>query len=420
MRISVIGSGYVGLITGLCLADLGNEVVCIDVIESKVETINRGQSPIFEEGIDELLIRCLASERFRATIDISTVAQTDITFICVGTPSNPDGTWNIDHVRSASKAVGKALGQKSSDHVVVLKSTVIPMTCETVVLPILEAASGRRQGHGLGVAVNPEFLREGTAISDFMNPDRVVIGSGDHLSSALLRELYAPLGRPIVEVPLATAEMIKVASNAFLATKISFVNEVGNICKDMGIDFRSVAEGMGPDPRIGPLFLNAGAGFGGSCFPKDVRGIAAEAHRRGLEPLILDAVLEVNDRQPLRMVEMLARSLDINGVQVAVLGLAFKPGTDDVRESRSIPVVTKLLERGAKVVAHDYQAIEGFRKLFPEITYYDCPEDCVAEADAVLIMTAWPGYSRPEMYDDKLVIDGRGVTRSKNYEGICW
>ena len=214
--------------------------------------------------------------------------------------------------------------------------------------------------------------------------------------------------------------MIKAASNSFLATKISFVNEIGNICKDMHIDFREVAKGMGLDSRISDKFLRAGAGFGGSCFPKDVAGIAHEARVRGIEPLMLEATLEVNKRQPLRMIELLEKHMDIVGRQIAVLGLAFKPGTDDIREARSVIIVDELLKKGAIVNAHDFQAENNFKKLFPDITYYNGPEGCIKNSDAVLIVTEWPEYSNHSLYGAKLVIDGRGIVKTKNYEGICW
>lgn len=420
MKVSIVGTGYVGLVTGLCLAELGNEVVCIDVVPAKVQSIMEGRAPIFEPGIDELLERHLRSGRFRATMDMGEVASTDVTFIAVGTPSREDGSLDLGYVRAAAQSIGEALASKEGYHVVVVKSTVTPTTTDAVVGPVVESSSGKRIGDSLGIASNPEFLKEGMAIDDFMNPDRVVIGASDAKAADLVRSLYSSFDCPILTVPTATAEMIKVASNSFLATKISFVNEVGNICKDMGIDMRQVAGGMGLDARIGKQFLRAGCGFGGSCFPKDVAGLAAEAERRGLRPRVMRAALDVNAEQPLRLLELLDRRLDVRGRTVAVLGLAFKPFTDDIREASSLKVVAGLLERGASVRAYDPKAMDNFRRAYPDVTYCSSAQECLEGADAALIVTEWPEFAPPEMYGDMLVVDGRGVTRTNNYEGICW
>jgi len=420
VKVSIVGTGYVGLVTGLCLAELGNEVVCIDVVPAKVQSIMEGRAPIFEPGIDELLERHLRSGRFRATMDMGEVASTDVTFIAVGTPSREDGSLDLGYVRAAAQSIGEALASKEGYHVVVVKSTVTPTTTDAVVGPVVESSSGKRIGDSLGIASNPEFLKEGMAIDDFMNPDRVVIGASDAKAADLVRSLYSSFDCPILTVPTATAEMIKVASNSFLATKISFVNEVGNICKDMGIDMRQVAGGMGLDARIGKQFLRAGCGFGGSCFPKDVAGLAAEAERRGLRPRVMRAALDVNAEQPLRLLELLDRRLDVRGRTVAVLGLAFKPFTDDIREASSLKVVAGLLERGASVRAYDPKAMDNFRRAYPDVTYCSSAQECLEGADAALIVTEWPEFAPPEMYGDMLVVDGRGVTRTNNYEGICW
>ena len=420
VKISIVGTGYVGLGTGLCLAELGNEVVCIDVVPAKVQSIMEGRSPIYEPGVDELLERHLRSGRFRATLDMQDAAETDITFIAVGTPSRKDGSLDLAYVRTAAEDVGKALAPKDEYHVVVVKSTVMPTTTDALVGPVLEAASGKQIGAGLGIASNPEFLKEGMAVDDFMHPDRVVIGASDKKAAAVVRSLYSSFDCPILEVPTATAEMIKVASNSFLATNISFVNEVGNVCKDMGIDMRQVAEGMGLDARIGKQFLRAGCGFGGSCFPKDVAGLAAEAERRGLKPRIMRAALEVNAAQPRRLLELLDGRMNVRGRTVAVLGLAFKPFTDDIREASSLSVVSGLLERGASVRAYDPKAMDNFRRYYPDIIYCASAEECLKGADAAVIVTEWPEFAPLEMYGDMLVIDGRGVTRTPNYEGICW
>lgn len=420
MKVSIIGTGYVGLVTGLCLSELGHDVTCIDVIPEKVGSINAGRAPIYEPKLDDMLRSHLAKGDFRATLDIGAVVGTDITFIAVGTPSRPDGSLDLAYIQQAAENVGKVLAGKSSYHVVVVKSTVTPTTTEKLVVPALERASGKKAGRDFGVAVNPEFLKEGMAVDDFMNPDRVVIGTLDARAAELVRSLYASFDCPFLTVAPSTAEMVKVASNAFLATKISFVNELGNICKDMGIDVRDVAKGMGMDQRIGPYFLRAGCGFGGSCFPKDVSGLVAEARRRGLRPRLMEAALEVNKHQPDMLLALLEKHMDVRGVTVAVLGLAFKPDTDDVREASSRTVVKGLLERGARVQVYDPKGMDNFRREFKEITYCASARECVDGAAAVLIVTEWKEFADPALYGDKLVVDGRGVVKTKNYEGMCW
>lgn len=420
MRVSIIGTGYVGLVTGLCLAELGHDVTCIDVIPEKVAAINAGRAPIYEPKVEELLSKHLAEGDFRATMDYSEVAHTDLTFIAVGTPSRADGSLDLRYIEQASESVGKVLAHKHGYHVVVVKSTVTPTTTEKLVIPTLERASGKKAGAGFGAAVNPEFLKEGMAVDDFMNPDRVVIGATDDKAAAAVRSLYASFKCDVLIVPPSTAEMVKVASNAFLATKISFVNELGNICKDMGIDVRDVAKGMGLDKRIGPYFLRAGCGFGGSCFPKDVTGLVAEAERRGLEPTLMRAALDVNKRQPEKLLELLDGHLDVRGKTVAVLGLAFKPDTDDIREASSRTVVRGLLDRGARVRCYDPQAMNNFRREFAGPTYCSSARECLEGADVALIVTEWKEFADPDLYGDILVIDGRGVVRTKNYDGICW
>ncbi|MEI6795588.1 MAG: UDP-glucose/GDP-mannose dehydrogenase family protein [Methanomassiliicoccales archaeon] len=420
MKISVLGAGYVGLITGVCLADLGHEVVCIDVVPEKVARINMGMSTLFEEGFEEKLRRLLAEHRFRASMDPAEISTSDITFICVGTPSQQDGTLDLKYVRQASRMIGEALALKDRHHTIVVKSTVMPGTCDDVVAPELERASKKCIGKDIGLCMNPEFLKEGTAIFDFMHPDRIIIGGNDDRAIQEVKDLYEPFNCPKMEVSLITAEMIKIAANSFLATKISFANEMGNLCKQMGVDFRQVAEGIGYDARIGRSFLRAGCGFGGSCFPKDVKGIAAEAKRRGLNTTLLDATLEVNRRQPLIMLDLLEKHMSPGDKTIAVLGLTFKPNTDDVRDASSIMIVGELLKRGARVRAYDPKGMDNFRAVFPEITYCSSVNDCLNSADAVMIITEWTEFSAPEQYGEKLVIDGRGITRTNSYDGICW
>jgi UDPglucose 6-dehydrogenase len=420
LKISILGTGYVGLVTGLCFSELGHEVLCIDNVPEKVEQLRHGRSPIHEPGIVGLLRKHLKSGAFRVGDRADELILTDITFICVGTPSKQDGSMDLAMLKKATEEVGKAIKAKRDYHVVVVKSTVIPTTTETVVLPALERTSKKKTGKDFGLAVNPEFLKEGSAVEDFTHPDRVVIGGFDRSSTNAVRSLYNIFDCPIVEVTLSTAEMIKMASNAFLAAKISFMNEIGNMCKGLGIDVREVAKGMGYDKRIGPQFLRAGCGFGGSCFPKDVSGLASEARRRGLDPIMLESILEINEAQPLRMIELLEKHMNVKGKKIAVLGLAFKPDTDDIRDARSRIVVKELLRKGAKVSCHDPKAMNNFKREFPELDYCSSPNECVSGSDAIMLVTEWPEYADPALYGSKLVIDGRGVVRTENYEGICW
>jgi UDPglucose 6-dehydrogenase len=419
-KVSVIGAGYVGLVTGLCLADMGFEVVCIDAMSDKVHALSASTMPFHEEGLEAMLKRNLSSGRFRASSDMKGVEGTDITFICVGTPSRRDGTLDTRDVVSAASGVGRTIRKKDGYHVVAVKSTVPPGTLESQVIPKLERQSGKRHGEGFGAASNPEFLREGSAVQDFLHPDRIVIGTRDMMAYSAMLSLYSGIDAPLVRVTPPAAEMIKLASNAFLAARVSLINEIGNLCKELDIDVREVAEGVGMDRRIGKDFLRAGCGFGGSCFPKDVKGLAAMARQQGIDPFMLDSVVDVNEEQPLRMLKLLERHLRIKGSRIGVLGLAFKPGTDDVREAPSLKIVKELLRRGAEVFVHDYEAMDNFRQLVPDVKFCRTPEECVRRSDALLIVTEWPGYSDPSLYGDKLVIDGRGVTRTNEYEGVCW
>jgi len=421
MNISIIGTGYVGLVTGVCFASLGNKVICVDVDEKKIEMINKGMPPIYEEGLEQLLVE--NKNRIEATMDYRFAIQnSEITFICVGTPSKNDGGIDLSFVEEAAEEIGKQLKEKNSWHLVVVKSTVLPGTTRDVVLPLLEQCSGKKAGKGFGVAVNPEFLREGVAVKDFLEPDRIVIGYYDDKSRIVLRELYSGFSCPIVETSLSAAEMIKYASNAFLATKISFINEIGNMCKRLGIDTYEVADGIGLDKRIGRAFLDSGIGWGGSCFPKDLDALVSWAKKIGEEHRIINSVVEVNKKQPLKLLEILKKHVPkLRGKTIGVLGLAFKPDTDDVRESRAIPIVKQLLKEGAIVKAYDPKAMKNFKKLFSEVEYCSSAEE-VLDGDAVLILTKWDEFRKLD-YSGKIVIDGRRLEEAKNarvYEGVCW
>lgn len=427
MKISVIGSGYVGSVTAACFAEAGHEIVCVDIDEKKVEQINAGIPPIYEEGLGDLL-RKYAGKKLIATIDYEfAVRETDISFICVGTPSAEDGSIDLSIVRAAATNIGEALAKKKGYHVIVVKSTVVPETTEKFVLPVLEEASGKTAGKDFGVAMNPEFLREGKAVHDFMHPDKIVIGAIDRKSGDLISELYRKFECEVTRTNPATAEMIKYANNSLLATKISFANEIGNICKKVGIDTYEVMAAVGKDFRISPRFLNSGAGFGGSCFPKDVKALIGKAKAIGYSPILLESVIAVNEKQPLLMTEILIRKIgNLAGKKIAVLGLAFKNETDDIRESRAIPVIAELLRLGAKISAYDPMAIENMKRVFPTIEYSGKAEDALKGADACLVMTEWDEFrqleSEFENMKEKIVIDGRRVIEAKNidYEGLCW
>jgi len=299
---------------------------------------------------------------------------------------------------------------------------VLPGITEKVVIPILERESGKKAFVDFGIASNPEFLKEGSAVEDFFHTDRVVIGVNDKKTENMLKDLYSPLKAPIFSTNIRTSEMVKYASNAFLATKISFANEIGNLCKEAGIDSYEVFQGVGLDSRINPSFFRTGIGFGGSCFPKDVRALIAHAQNLGQEPRVLTAVMRTNDDQPGKMVELLKRHMDITGKTIGILGLAFKPDSDDVRETRAIPVINMLLQEGAKIKAFDPVAMDNFRHIIPGITYAQNAEDLLS-SDAVLILTEWKDFENLD-YHGKVVIDGRRIEKARReaevYEGVCW
>ncbi len=416
MNISIIGTGYVGLVTGACLASLGHTVTCVDIVQEKVDRINNKQPPIYEGGLEEILQETVGT-RLSATTDLKkAVLNSDITFICVGTPSKEDGSIDLMYIKKAARQIGTALKEKEEYHLVVVKSTVIPGTTEKI-KEIIEKSSGNQH---FGICMNPEFLREGKAVHDFMHPDRIVIGVDEKKSGDMLDKLYKNFSCPILRVDIRTAEMIKYTSNAFLATKISFINEIGNICKKLGIDVYDVAEGMGLDTRISPKFLRAGCGFGGSCFPKDVKALIAKAMELTYDPTLLESVMKVNERQPLQMIELLKNKLgDVENKNIGVLGLAFKPESDDIRESRAIPIIQGLIEENANVYAYDPKAMGHMKERFPEVRYEDNAQSVIDKTEAVLLVTAWQEFKNLN-YNNKLVIDGRKILEGNNYEGICW
>lgn len=417
------GTGYVGLTTAVCFASKGCSTFCVGRSEDKIEKIRQGFPIIYEAGLEELLRDVLARGTLKPTTDLEgAVMNSSVSFVCVGTPSRPDGSIDLSEVREVAGKIGGALAKRDDYHVVVVRSTVVPGTTEEVVIPALERFSGKRVGFRFGVCMIPEFLREGQAVKDFLFPRNigVVIGEYDKRSGDSVFELYRAFDAEIMRTNLRTAEMIKYARNSYLAKDVSFANEIANVCQRCGADYLQVKKGMEMDARIGKgRFLEAGIGFGGSCFPKDVKALVAKAVQVGVEPKLLKATLEVNDLQPRKLVELAKNTIEgLAGKSVAVLGLAFKPGTDDMREAVSIKVVDALLEEGARVFAYDPQALDVAAKIFGDkITCVKRAEEALDKADVCLIVTEWPEFANATLYTrmrNKVIIDGRRVLDPTN------
>jgi UDPglucose 6-dehydrogenase len=387
MHIAVIGTGYVGLVTGACFAEFGVNVTCVDIDEAKIVALREGRLPIYEPGLDQLVAKNTHAGRLSFTTDLkAAVEQSLVIFLAVGTPPREDGSADLKHVETAVRQIASHMnGYK----VIVTKSTVPVGTGER----LRRLVNEERPNAKFGIVSNPEFLREGAAIDDFMRPDRVVIGSRDDEAVAIMRDLYRPLfliETPFVVTSVEAAELTKYAANAFLATKISFINEIANLCDRVGCDVHDVARAIGMDNRIGRKFLHPGPGYGGSCFPKDTRALVAIANEYSSDSLIVEAVVEVNRRQRLRMVEKLEKLLPgMRGKTIAVLGLSFKPKTDDMRDAPSIEIVRALAERGARVRAYDPIAMDAARPLLPEIEYAADEYAAVADADLLVFVTEW-------------------------------
>jgi UDPglucose 6-dehydrogenase len=443
MRISVVGSGYVGLVSGACLAEKGHQVVCIDQDPAKVAQINLGLSPIHEAGLLPILQRQVGFGLTATTDLASAVLASDLTMIAVGTPFDGDRI-DLSAVQQAAREIGAALRNKDGYNVVVVKSTVVPGTTEEVVLPLLEEASGKKAGIHFGVGMNPEFLREGEAVADFMNPDRIVLGGVDAATLAVMEALYGCFpDAEVVRTSPRTAEMIKYTANSLLATLISFANEIGNLCASLGgIDVVEVMHGVHLDKRFTPIlpnsgrvipsfttYLAAGCGFGGSCFPKDVKALIAHGRQAGQPMPLLESVMATNEQQPYRILALLDRHFpDLRDVPVTVLGLAFKPGTDDMRESPAIPIVRELLVRGARVRAYDPVARLEAEKIFgmESITFCQTVSEALEGTEAVLLLTCWTEFSAlPELFQQlpaqPLLVDGRRMldrTLFDRYTGV--
>jgi UDPglucose 6-dehydrogenase len=403
--IGVIGTGYVGLVSAAGFAELGSDVWCVDIDATKIERLRRGEVPIYEPGLEELLARNAARMHFSTDI-AHALEHARLLFVAVGTPPTYSGDADLSAVHAVADAI-----PASKDHALVMKSTV-PCGTGASLLRVF----GEQGKDALGYVSCPEFLKEGSAVEDFLHPDRVVVGDGGGWAGDAVVELYAPLQAPLVRTDVASAEMVKLASNAFLATKISFINEIANVCEETGADVVEVARGMGLDDRIGPKFLQAGIGFGGSCFPKDVDALKQLAGNSGYHFQLLTAVIEVNELQKRRVIGKLHKHLGgLAGKRVALLGLAFKPNTDDMREASSLVLSARLQADGATVVAYDPVAEEQARALVSGITFADSPLAAVEQADAVVLVTEWLEFLEldwklvAEAMSGKLVVDGRNA-----------
>ena len=414
MNVAVIGTGYVGLVVGAGLAETGNDVICADVDADKIAQLQRGEIPIYEPGLDRLVGRNLADGRLTFTTDVAlAVRESEIIFIAVGTPPDEDGSADLKHVLAVARTIGENM---NGEKVVITKSTV-PVGTAAKVRAAIEA-SGK---HPVHVCSNPEFLKEGAAVEDFMKPDRVVVGVDSEHAQRVLEELYAPFvrnGHPVLFMDIASAEITKYAANAMLATRISFMNMMAGLCEEVGADVTLVKKGIGSDERIGPAFLYAGCGYGGSCFPKDVKALIRTMHEHRVDASILEAVEGVNARQKRVPLELVRERLgaDLSGKRVAIWGLAFKPETDDMREAASLAVVEGLLEGGAEVWVHDPEAMKQARHHFGErVTYCSTNYEAVKNADALVVLTEWQPYRRPDfdrlrvLMRQPIVVDGRNL-----------
>jgi UDPglucose 6-dehydrogenase len=411
-QISIIGSGYVGLVYGVAFADLGNDVYGVDIDESKVAMLKSGECPIFEPGLPELLTRNLRSGRLRFTTDYAeAVPRSDFVFICVDTPSTFTGEADMRAVRAAAEMLAPHL----RDGAIVVNKSTMPIGSGDFVSSII--SEHVTNGRAFSVISNPEFLREGSAVADVFHPDRIVLGTDNDAEAVTrLRELYKPLDAPVLVTDRRSAEMVKYASNSFLATRISFINEMAQICERVGADVTVVAQGMGYDERIGPLFLQAGVGFGGSCFPKDVKALAHMAHEADCHPQLLHAVMEINADQRRRFVHRLQEQTgDLFQKDIAVWGLSFKENTDDMRESPSLDIISMMLSRGARVRAYDPAAGARAQQEFPKVTIFDSPYDAVEGADALCVVTPWNEFKQAnmsrvaEIMRTPVLLDGRNL-----------
>ncbi|MAH32905.1 UDP-glucose 6-dehydrogenase [archaeon] len=419
MKLAVIGVGYVGLVTGTCFAELGNDVICVDIDKDKINKLNKGIIPIFEPGLKELVDKNVKENRLKfANNNKEAIEHGDVIFICVGTPPKHDGEADLKYVESAAMEIAKTM---DSYKIIVHKSTVPVETGERVKELIQKNI---KQGVEFDVVSNPEFLREGSAISDTMGPDRIVIGTDSKKAAEIMKKLYNPIKSPLIVTDIRSAELIKHASNAFLATKISFMNAVSRICESADADVEKVAEGMGYDKRIGRAFLNAGIGYGGFCFPKDVQAFIKIAEKYNYDYKLLKATHQINEDQKIFFVEKVKNAVkDLNGKNIGVLGLAFKPNTDDMRFAPSEDIIPKLQKEGAKIKAYDPEAMERAKSAL-KIDYCNNPYEAAKDADCLLILTEWNEFKEMDLKKIKstmkvpLIIDGRNIYNPKEMKKL--
>ncbi len=432
MRVAIFGTGYVGLVTGTCLAEVGHDVVCVDIDQAKVDGLNRGVIPIYEPGLEPMVKANHAASRLAFTTDAaSAIAHGQVVFIAVGTPPDEDGSADLQYVLAVARTIGRHLQVPT---VVVNKSTVPVGTADKVRAAIAEELAARGVEIAFDVVSNPEFLKEGDAVADCMRPDRIIIGAASDAPVAVMRRLYAPFNRNhdrVVEMDVRSAELTKYAANAMLATKISFMNEIANIAERVGADIEHVRQGVGSDPRIGWHFIYPGAGYGGSCFPKDVQALARTAAQYGHAPLLLQAVEAVNEAQKGHLFELVQRHYDrgedegVRGKTFAVWGLAFKPNTDDMREASSRRLLAQLWEAGAQVRAYDPEAMHEARRVFGErddLALCDSAFEALEGADALIVVTEWKQFRSPDFtrirqaLGDAVVFDGRNLYDPREIE----
>ncbi len=426
MKLVIMGTGYVGLVTGACLADFGHQVVCIDTNPERIKTLKEGKISFYEPGLEKIVKRNFPHRLTFSLNGEENIKKAEAVFICVGTPSKEDGSADLSSLYEVAKKIGKALNNYK---VIIIKSTVPPGTSLEVKKLIIENSAGNIQ---FDIASNPEFLREGSAVEDFIKPDRIIFGAETKRAFSVLKEIFSFVSAPIVETNLATSEMIKYASNAFLATKVSFINAISRICEQVGADIQDVALGMGYDKRIGFEFLRPGPGFGGSCFPKDCKALLKIAGEGGYEFKILKSVLETNEEQKLFIVSKLEKNLgDLKGKLISILGLAFKAETDDVRESPAVGVAQILLKKGTRIRAYDPKAMENAKKVLSQLIYCANPYEACEGVEAILVLTEWEEFKnldfkkikrslkKPIIIDARNLLNGTSLkTLGYNYVGV--
>ena len=416
-KICVIGTGYVGLVTGTCFSDIGHQVTCLDIDKHRIEQLKNGVMPIYEPGLEQIVEQNVNAGRLKFTTSYPEGLQdAEFAFIAVGTPSSDDGEADMQYITM----VVESIAQHLTHPIIIVNKSTVPVGTGDWVAELIVEKNGQNTP-SFSVVSNPEFLREGSAINDFMQPDRVVLGSTDLEAAQQVAELYQALRAPIMITDLRTAEMIKYASNAFLAARISFINEIANICESLGADVREVARGMGMDKRIGPSFLDAGLGWGGSCFPKDVKALAYMAATRGAHPQLLQAVMDINQNQRKRAVIKLQKAMgSLEGKTVGVLGLSFKPNTDDIRDAPALDIIRMLLESGALVQAFDPQAMQASKEAIPALVLRESPYEVAKDANALLLATEWNEFKSldfdiiKENMRGNVILDGRNIWYGQN------